>query len=188
MSSIIDDAAAGVLPEWSCASPKRRAHIARVAELMAGWARLLAPEYAAHWTAAAWLHDALRDADPDTLRQLVDRDFREWPDGLLHGPAAAARIRSEEPAAPRNVLNAVAYHTVGHSCLDTLGRALYLADYLEPGRKFDPAGRAALRERVPHEFNAVLREVAGARIAHLTHAGSPLRPETAGFWQSIPED
>ncbi|MEX2284034.1 MAG: HD domain-containing protein [Gemmatimonadota bacterium] len=187
MSSIIDDAAAGVLPEWTCASPKRRAHIARVAQLMGTWAAEFAPEQAPHWTAAAWLHDALRDADPDTLRQVVDRDFKEWPDALLHGPAAAARIRREEPAAPRNILNAVAYHTVGHNCLDTLGRALYLADYLEPGRKFDLAGRATLRDRVPREFNAVLREVAGARIAHLTKAGSPVRPETAGFWQSIGE-
>ena len=185
MSAIIAQAANGILPDWACAKPKRRAHIARVAELMTFWAAELAPADAHMWTAAAWLHDALRDAPSDELRADVDAQFRDWPDALLHGPAVAARIRREDANAPGSVLNAVTYHTVGHECLDQLGRALYLADYLEPGRKFDPAGRAALRDRVLHEFHAVLREVVAARIAHLANSGSPLRPETAGFWQSI---
>ena len=185
MSEIVAQAAKGILPEWSCAKPKRRAHIARVAELMTTWAAELAPAHSHLWTAAAWLHDALRDAPADQLRANLPAEFEDWPDPLLHGPAVAARVRREDVNAPSSVLNAVTYHTVGHECLDQLGRALYLADYLEPGRKFDPVGRAALRERVPREFQAVLRVVAAARIAHLTNSGSSLRPETAGFWQSI---
>jgi HD superfamily phosphohydrolase YqeK len=185
MTSIVARAAKGILPEWSCAKPKRRDHIARVAELMTSWAMELAPDQAPLWTAAAWLHDALRDAPVAVLREAVDARFNDWPDPLLHGPAVAARIRQEDTNAPASVLNAVTYHTVGHECLDLLGRALYLADYLEPGRKFDPVGRAALRARVPREFQRVLREVAAARIAHLTSSGSDVRAETAGFWQSI---
>jgi HD superfamily phosphohydrolase YqeK len=177
--------AAGELPTWACVSPARLAHIERVAQLLAGWAEAIAPEHVGIWRAAAWLHDALRDADPAILRETVDPGFRDWPAKLLHGPAAATRVREEHPEAPDSLLNAVAYHTVGNASLDRLGRALYLADYLEPGRQFSPVWRAMLRARMPAAFDNVLQDVATARIAHLVHVGSTLRPETVEFWNAI---
>src|SRR5262245_13727675 len=183
--STIARCAAGELPTWACVSPTRLAHIERVAELLTSWAETIAPEHVGLWRAAAWLHDALRDADPATLRESVDPGFREWPVALLHGPVAATRVREEQPDAPVSLLNAVAYHTVGSSRLDMLGRALYLADFLEPGRQFSPVWRAMLRARMPTAFDSVLEEVARARIAHILNVGSTLRPETIEFWNAI---
>ena len=62
---------------------------------------------------------------------------------------------------------------------------LYLADFLEPGRKFDREIRAGLAARVPAERNAVLKEVAQRRIAWVVKSGYPLLPETVAFWNSL---
>lgn len=183
--ALIENAASGVLPSWSVAGPERREHMARVAALMDEWAARLglpAPERV-RWRAAGWLHDALRDADPGTLRALVP-DPADLPDPLLHGPAAAARLAAEG-VTDRELTEAVAYHTLGHPGLGRLGRALYLADFLEPGRTFEPVWRASLRARLPEALDAVLIEVAAARLGHLIRAGRAIRPETFAFWNSL---
>ena len=173
------------LPGWAVVKPKRLAHIERVAALVTEWADALklSDEEKARWSAAAWLHDAYRDEDPDKLRNMVDAEFADWPGPLLHGPAAAARVR-REGGFDEGVIRAITYHTVGHAELDEAGRALYLADFLEPGRTFDPVGRAVLRARMPHEENAVLREVLRARMAHLISQHKKIRRETVSFWNS----
>jgi HD superfamily phosphohydrolase YqeK len=178
------DAAAGRLPAWAEVSPWRRAHVARVAALMEAWADALAlpPEEKARWTAAAWLHDALRDADPRRLRAQVPEAFRALPDKLLHGPAAAERLAG---AADAELLDAVRYHTVGSPRFGLLGRALYLADFMEPGRDLDPPWTHALRARMPHEMDAVLREVVEARVAHVLESQSDIHPETRAFHDAV---
>ncbi|MDQ3388546.1 MAG: HD domain-containing protein [Gemmatimonadota bacterium] len=178
------DASRGALPDWAAASPRRREHISRVAALMAEWADLIAvqDEDRARWIAAAWLHDVLRDEDPDTLRAELTEPFRSFPGSLLHGPAAAERLRG---IADEELLQAIRYHTLGHPSFRTLGKALYLADFLEPGREFRSEWRAELRVRVPREMDAVLLEVVAARIERLLGLREPIRSETAAFWSSL---
>ncbi|HEX7119037.1 MAG TPA: HD domain-containing protein [Longimicrobiales bacterium] len=182
----IEAAAAGELPAWAVASTERREHIRRVVALLDAWACRtgLDERERRRWRAAGWLHDALRDAAPEALREFVPAWARDLPGPLLHGPAAAARLEADG-VRDRALLDAVAYHTLGHPKLDRLGRALYLADFLEPGRAFEPAWRAALRARMPEAFDAVLREVVAARIAHLLRAGHPIRPESLAFWNDV---
>lgn len=155
---------------------------------MGRWAATLGMNRAERdrWRAAAWLHDALRDADPESLRESVAPELRDLPGGMLHGPAVAARLR-EAGVDDEGLLNAVAYHTLGHPELDRLGRVLYLADFLEPGRAHQPARRALLRSRVPEALDEVLVEVAATRVGHLLERRKPIRPETQAFWNSLVE-
>ena len=122
------------------------------------------------WLRAGWLHDALRDAPAA--------------DELAHGPLAAERAAADGERDP-GVLDAVRFHSVGHAGWDDVGRMLYLADHLEPGRKHDAAARTALAARVPAEPAAVLREVAQRRIAWTVRSGWPLAPETVAFWNNL---
>lgn len=186
LAPVLAAAAEGRLPAWAEVSEERRAHIARVATLVDAWAAALAlPEAERRrWRAAAWLHDALRDASPRELRALVPESERALPGVLLHGPAVAARLR-QEGVADEPLLRAIAWHTLGHPDLDLLGKALYLADFLEPGRGFDPLHRTALRARMPAALDDVLQEVAASRMHHVIESRRLLRPESVAFWNAI---
>lgn len=174
------------LPAWAVVKPKRLEHIARVARLIGQWAEEAGVDdnEKKRWVRAAWLHDALRDEKPEILKSQVGEAFADWPGSLLHGPAAAARLRCEG-FTDEGVLLAISYHTVGHPDLDAAGRALYLADYLEPGRPFDPVERTVLRTRMPSDMNGVLRDVLRTRIGHMLHGDRMLRPETVAFWNGL---
>jgi 2-amino-4-hydroxy-6-hydroxymethyldihydropteridine diphosphokinase len=174
------------LPDWAVVTNRRRAHIARVADLARAWAEVsgLSESETRRWVQAAVLHDSLRDADPAVLRKEVPPEFGDWPNQVLHGPAAAARLRAQG-GYDEGVLTAITFHTVGHPDLDDAGRALYLADFLEPGRTFDPISRAAWRARMPHDRDAVLREVVAARLRHMIGSHRPVRLETLAFWNQV---
>jgi len=139
------------------------------------------------WRAAGYLHDALRDASPAALRPLVSGDLAGLPGSLLHGPAVATRL-GQEGVQDEDLLAAVTFHTVGDAGLGALGRALYSADFLEPGRTYRVEGREQLCERAPKELDAVTREVARLRIAHLLGKGLPLHPRTVGFWNALVDE
>lgn len=186
---LVAAAARGDLPPWADAGEARVAHMRRVARLLDGWAgeRDLDDAGRARWRAAGMLHDVLREAEPTSLVPLVPPSLRDLPDSLLHGPAAATRLR-EEGVRDEGLLEAVAYHTIGRAGLGPLARMLYVADFLEPGRTFEPGWRAELRARMPEDEPAVLAEVVAARIGHLVASRSTVRPESLEFWNALVEE
>lgn len=123
------------------------------------------------WLRAVWLHDALRDA--------------RLPKGTRHGFAAATRA-ARGGETDRGVLDAVRYHSTGYAGWDDVGRMLFLADNLEPGRKGRRKERAKLARRVPRERDVVLREVVGQQLQADLRAGRPVDPLTLEFWNSLP--
>ena len=173
-----------MLPEWAAVTLERKEHIARVAQLASDWAEQLGvpDSERQRWLRAVWLHDALRDAP--------DKELDRWasdtpgPPELRHGPASAARARAEGED-DRGVLDAVRYHSLGLAEWDMVGRILYCADYLEPGRSFDRERRAELAAFLPTDPQGVLREVARARVLHLIRSGWPVLEPTRRFWNSL---
>ena len=172
------------LPEWSITSPKRREHIARVVGVLDAWARSMALDTVERqaWRDAGLWHDALRDAGEAELRQMTGDMNR--PVGMLHGPAAALRLAAEGEMRA-DVLDAIRWHTVGSHAWSRAGRALYMADFLEPGRGFMQADRAFLASQVPHAFDAVFRQVVRMRIEWVVREGKGLAPETVTLWNAI---
>jgi HD superfamily phosphohydrolase YqeK len=172
------------LPEWAVVTPARLEHIQRVARLAEYWAEQMGvPDPERHrWLRAVWLHDALRDAAASELDRWAPDD--PGPPELRHGPASAARAWAEGER-DRGVLDAVRYHSLGLAEWDMVGRILYCADFLDPGRPFDRQRRAELAARLPLNPGAVLREVARARLLHLIHSGWPVLEPTHRFWNSL---
>jgi HD superfamily phosphohydrolase YqeK len=162
------------LPTWARVGKQRRAHIRRVAELVAAWADEMevSERERQRWLKAVWLHDALREA--------------RLPGGTTHGAAAADRA-ARDGESDRGVLDAVRYHSAGYAGWDDVGKMLYLADYLEPGRKSRRKERAKLAERVPHDRDRVLREVVALQVRARLRAGRAIHPLTLEFWNSLAE-
>jgi HD superfamily phosphohydrolase YqeK len=171
------------LPPWAIVSDKRREHIARVVALLEQWTRAmnLPDDEASRWRSAGVLHDALRDAPEPMLRALTGDGSRATE--LLHGPAAAVRAE-QEGERRQDVLDAVRHHTVGSSSWTRTGRALYLADFLEPGRKFLIAERAFLAQQVARDFDACFRQVVRLRLEWSLSQDGLLFPETVELWNS----
>jgi hypothetical protein len=172
------------LPEWAVVSPKRLAHIERVARLVAHWAEEMGvPDSERNrWLRAVWLHDALRDAATDELERWAPSGH--GPTELRHGPASAARAKADGET-DRGVLDAVRYHSVGLAEWDMVGRVLYCADFLEPGREHLRDEGTGLTGRFPKDPGAVLREVARARLGPAVASGWPLPDPTVRFWNSL---
>lgn len=160
--------------------------MARVAELMGEWAvRLeLSASEQTRWRAAAWLHDSLRDADPETLRDGLESPFRDMPGYYLHGPAAATRLETAG-VTDAELLDAVRYHTLGKAGLGRLGRALIAADWLDPGRPQLPLRRAVLRARMPDALDDVVAAIVDLKVRASLERGKPLRVELAEMWSSL---
>ena len=180
------------LPPWAKVGEKRRAHIARVTALLDAWAGelRLSPAEAAAWHDAGRLHDALRDAPEPELRALTSggsssgASADDLPAEMLHGPAAATMLEREGERRA-DLLDAVRWHTVGSAGWGRLGRALFMADYLEPGRKFSQGDRAFLAARVTTDFDGVFGQVVRQRLEWSLREGKRLFPETVALWNSL---
>ena len=172
------------LPKWAQVGEARRGHIARVAALLDRWSAAMhipAAEAAAWRDAGRW-HDALRDAPEAELRRITG-DSSGWPN-MLHGPAAALLL--EQDGEQRvDVLEAIRAHTIGSRAWGRTGRALYMADFLEPGRKFSRADRAFLAAQVPHDFDGTFRQVVRTRIEWTLREGHPVFPQTIELWNAL---
>jgi 2-amino-4-hydroxy-6-hydroxymethyldihydropteridine diphosphokinase len=173
------------MPAWARVSERRLEHIMRVTELLDEWAAALrlSPEEAQTWHDAGRYHDALRDAPETELRRLAG-DLPEYTTEMLHGPAAAERLQ-QDGETRIELLDAIRYHTVGSARWGRLGRALYMADYLEPGRKFSRTDRAYLASQVPHDFDATFRQVLRNRLEWSLREGMRLFPEAVGLWNTV---
>ena len=140
----------GPLPAWAGCHPERLAHIQRVAAagVASGPSGWRVPGLGAESLASRGL--AARRAARRRRRRSSTAGRPDAPGrgSLRHGPASAARAEAEGEI-DRGVLDAVRYHSVGLAEWDMVGRMLYCADYLEPGREFDRERRAELAERLP---------------------------------------
>ena len=168
------------LPAWAIVTTDRRAHVERVAALLREWATALGLDRCERdrWLRAVYLHDALRDAPEGEMRRWAP--LVEGPVELRHGPAAAARAELEGER-DADVLSAVRWHSVGWAGWGPTGRALYCADFLEPGRMFDRTERAALARNFCDSPAHVLREVVSKRLAYADKQGWTLPPESLEF-------
>ncbi len=173
-----------VLPAWAQVGEKRRAHIARVTALLDGWAARIAesPEEAQAMRDVGLWHDALRDAPEAELRALTGDDTA--PAELLHGPAAA-ELLARHGETRTEVLEAVRWHTLGSAAWGRVGRALYMADFLEPGRKFMVEDRAFLASHVPYDFDGVFRQVVRVRLEWSLREGKELFPPAVALWNAV---
>lgn len=172
------------LPVWSQVSEKRAEHIQRVTALLNAWAaamRLPPDQTRAFLDVGAW-HDALRDASETELRAITGNTGD--PAALLHGPAAATFLARDGERRPE-VLDAIRFHTVGHVGWGIVGKALYMADFLEPGRKFAKQDRYFLSLQVPTAFEGVFRQVVRMRLEWTVREGNFIFPETVALWNSL---
>jgi len=168
--------------------PERARHSRSVAALAAELcARYgVAPE---RGHAAGLAHDLCKELPRAVQRELA----AAYPDAalgsslmsdkILHGPAAAVYLERELGVSDRELLDAVAHHTVGKPGMGLLATLLYCADKLEPGRQgIDPAHRdRCLSLPPPLMLEAVVAEL----VSWFESTGKAVAPETVLLYNSL---
>ena len=66
---------------------------------------------------------------------------------LWHAPAGAALVKTEVGITDEDILSAIRFHTSGRPNMTLLEKVVYVADYIEPGRRFPGLKRFGLSLR-----------------------------------------
>lgn len=135
---------------------------------LAAWGHDLAREMARSDLLAEAQRLAIRVGDEETLEPL-----------LLHGPIAAAWLQAEGQGTP-SVWQAISHHTTAGPHLDRLGKALFIADGVEPGRRFE--GRAELLELSLKDLDKGYCHVLRQTQDYLTSRGLAIHPLMRQAW------
>ncbi|HUX14645.1 MAG TPA: bis(5'-nucleosyl)-tetraphosphatase (symmetrical) YqeK [Spirochaetia bacterium] len=165
-------------------SGKRYAHSRRVAQLC----KAICCRYRLDPTVGCFVgltHDLAREWSDEDLVELSQSDGepflpieKERP-LLLHGRACALFLAGRFGVYDPEVLEAVRYHTFGRSGYCDHGKALFLSDYLEPGRNFVTG---TLRDSVlALPLNAAVRAI----IDHAESRGKSLAEPTRAMYDEL---
>ncbi|WP_053228191.1 bis(5'-nucleosyl)-tetraphosphatase (symmetrical) YqeK [Spirochaeta cellobiosiphila] len=149
-------------------SKKRRKHSKRTAKC----AKNLAIHYGISKKKsymAGLAHDIARELDDDELFSLVRKDglplhgYERNNPVLLHGRAGAVILEKRFKIKNSIILNAVRWHTLGRSGMSDVGKILFIADFIEPGRQYiDDGFRDMVLEKTLNE--AVLTVIEQSRL------------------------
>lgn len=100
---------------------------------------------------AGLFHDYAKFMDRDELHELLKKDpeydlYSNYHSELWHAPVGALLAKERYGVDDEDILQAVRYHTTGRAGMSELEKVIYIADLIEPGRKFP--GVDDLRERI----------------------------------------
>jgi predicted HD superfamily hydrolase involved in NAD metabolism len=133
------------------------------------------------WRAAVagLLHDRTKFTAPEEIQkdlhhrgERIEADDREFP-GIWHGYHAAVIARQDlgltEADGIDEIAEAVQFHSTGERGIGPLAKALFIADFTEPGRDFD--GIDELRETARRDLDEAYRLCLERKGAYLKSRG-----------------
>jgi len=136
-------------------------------------------------------HDMCKSGKERWLLSLVSQDgdpvigIELDKPALLHGRAAAVLLAAEFGVTDRSILDAVRHHTFGAPDMDALGKIVFVADKIEPGRTgLDPGKR---RKILDSDLDGMTRLVLQDNIQYLEARGKPVSPVTLLMLESLKE-
>lgn len=131
----------------------------------------------------ARLYSAERLIEECTARGLMIEDFELAHPVLLHARLGAAIAREQFEVEDGEVLSAIEKHTTAASEMSRLDCVIYLADSLEPARRF--AERAQVWQIALRDLPAAMREVLLLTFRHYARKGLPAAPPTLAAAQTF---
>ncbi|AGT44298.1 bis(5'-nucleosyl)-tetraphosphatase (symmetrical) YqeK [Treponema pedis] len=168
----------------------RYAHSVRVAEYSSHLASLYKEENVmpelAYFTGLS--HDICKKCDDETLLKIVKEDglgideVEKTRLNLLHGRAAAVILKTEFGVTDNSILKAVAFHTFGYEGIDALGKIVYIADKIEPGRPDTERFREFAETA---SLNTLMLKVLDWNISYIEKKGGTLHTLTQKMYDGL---
>ena len=105
---------------------------------------------------------------------------------LLHAKAGSVLAKEEYGMTDEDILNAICYHTTGRPQMSMLEKIIYIADYIEPGRRHmkrfgegAPMERLTqIRQRAYLDLDETLCNILSDTLDYLQSRGSKVDPMT----------
>jgi len=162
-------------------SPRRFEHSLKVMEASVK----LAEKYGEDVEKAALaglVHDCAKNLKPEDVLILCDKygiivdDIMKKDTALLHGMVGSHLARELFGIEDPRILAAIADHTMGRAGMDTLGKIIFVADYIEETRDFE--GVEEIREAAGESLEKAILKGTDATILHVLKKGGLLHPQT----------
>jgi len=140
---------------------------------------------------AALVHDCAKGMSIKALCRyaLKNKIFHVFPNGmrhLLHGYVAAHMAGRLFQIRDRQILNAVKYHSTGRPGMSALEKVIFIADYIEPGRKFK--GRKKLYKTAikgRHKIDMLMFIILQSKLSYLVSRGCVIHENSWKLWNRI---
>ncbi|MCY8465088.1 bis(5'-nucleosyl)-tetraphosphatase (symmetrical) YqeK [Bacillus atrophaeus] len=137
---------------------------------------------------AAIFHDYAKFRPKEEMKQIIIRE--NMPEHLLsynpelwHAPVGAYLAEKEAGITDGEVLDAIRFHTSGRPDMTLLDKVIYVADYIEPGRKFP--GVDDVRELAETDLNQALIQSLKNTMIFLMKKNQPVSPDTFATYNSL---
>jgi predicted HD superfamily hydrolase involved in NAD metabolism len=172
-------------------SPRRFRHIQGVAQT----AKRLAIRYrlsSSKALLAAWLHDCGKELTKREMKSWLlnsrfqlDSAEKEMP-GLWHPHVGASIALKKWAIRDPQILEAIRCHTLGHPGMGPLAQLIFVADFIEPGRRFRGVGAA--RQAAKKSLAVAVSMKASMTVAFLFEKKMRIHPRLLETWNSFLKD
>ena len=137
-------------------------------------------------------HDMCKALSPELLISIASRDgkpiigIEKNKPALLHGRAAAVKLKEEFDVDDPDLIEAVANHTFGLKGMCNLSKVLYVADKIEPGREHST--ESYLKKLKELDLNELAATVLQENIDFLKKKGKTVASESEELLKWLREE
>lgn len=137
---------------------------------------------------AAIFHDYAKFRPIDEMRQLIKEhqlgeDFLQYGTQLLHAPCGAFLVKKEVGIEDEEILLSIRYHTTGRPNMTLLEKIIFIADYIEPNRKFP--GVDEVRELANIDINQACIQSLKNTMSFLLQKEATIYPDTLNTYNQL---
>ena len=131
---------------------------------------------------AGLVHDCAKEISPQlAIKMLEDRGYiadsvERRALGLLHAPLGAYLAQEYFEIENKEILDSVRFHTTGRVGMTLLDKIIYVADFIEPGRKYKESD--IVRQIAETNLDAAVLKEADIVIKFTIEKGRQLHPDT----------
>lgn len=137
---------------------------------------------------AGILHDCAKCLTDEKLLSICEKhglavtDAEKKNPYLLHAKAGAYLAEHKYGVTNQDVLNAVRNHTTGRPGMSLLEKIVFVADYIEPGRK-EAANLASIRKLAFENLDRAMLKILEDTLKYLQEAGGEIDSRTCETWE-----
>lgn len=138
---------------------------------------------------AAIYHDIAKFFPVDVLKEFIEThkeipgDVLKYHPSLWHAPVGAIYVKEQFNVQDTEILDAITYHTTGREGMTLLDKIVFLADYIEPGRRFP--GVDEVRQMAEEDLDLALAKALANTTQFLVENYKQVFPDTISAYNDL---